>query len=79
MGKLADIFEHRRLILFDMAYQGFGTNLENDAFPIRLFSKRELSLLVANSFSKSMSLYGERIGSLTFCKNSQEKKILKVR
>ena len=46
-----------------MAYQGFGTDLENDAFPIRLFSKRELSLLVANSFSKSMSLYGERIGS----------------
>ena len=73
--KLADIFENRRLIpFFDMAYQGFGTNIENDAFPIRLFSKRELSLLVANSFSKSMSLYGERIGSLNIlCKNSQEK------
>jgi len=73
--KLADIFENRRLIpFFDMAYQGFGTDIENDAFPIRLFSKRELSLLVANSFSKSMSLYGERIGSLNIlCKNSQEK------
>ena len=73
--KLADIFENRRLIpFFDMAYQGFGTNLENDAFPIRLFSNRELSLLVANSFSKSMSLYGERIGALNIlCKSSKKK------
>jgi aromatic-amino-acid transaminase len=73
--KLADIFEDRRLIpFFDMAYQGFGSDLETDAFPIRLFSDRELSLLVANSFSKSMSLYGERIGALNIlCKNLQEK------
>jgi len=73
--KLADIFENRRLIpFFDMAYQGFGIDLKNDAFPIKLFSKKELSLLVANSFSKSMSLYGERIGALNIlCKNLQEK------
>ena len=57
-----------------MAYQGFGIDLKNDAFPIKLFSKKELSLLVANSFSKSMSLYGERIGALNIlCKNLQEK------
>ena len=73
--KLADIFENRRLIpFFDMAYQGFGNDLEKDAFPIRLFSNRKISLLVANSFSKSMSLYGERIGALNIlCKNLLEK------
>ena len=79
--KLADIFENRRLIpFFDMAYQGFGINIKNDAFPIRLFSERELSLLAANSFSKSMSPYGERIGALNiFVKMYKKKIISKVR
>ena len=50
----------------DFAYQGFAEGPEPDAYAIRLFAESGLSFLVAQSFSKSFSLYGERIGSLTF-------------
>ncbi|VFR41644.1 Aspartate aminotransferase [plant metagenome] len=49
----------------DMAYQGFGDGLEEDALAARLFAEAGVDFLVASSFSKSFSLYGERIGALT--------------
>lgn len=49
----------------DMAYQGFADNITEDAQVVRLFAQSGLSFLVSNSFSKSFSLYGERIGALT--------------
>ncbi|WP_354683715.1 amino acid aminotransferase [Cupriavidus necator] len=57
----------------DMAYQGFGAGLEDDAFAIRELVAQEVPCLVANSFSKNFSLYGERCGGLSvFCNTAGE-------
>ena len=59
--------------LLDIAYQGFDRGLEEDAFSIRLFAESGISFLVSSSFSKSFSLYGERVGGLTVvCQNADE-------
>jgi len=55
----------------DLAYQGFGDGIEEDAYALRALAAardrdgRPLAFFVANSFSKSMSLYGERCGALS--------------
>ncbi len=49
----------------DMAYQGFGDGIEEDAAALRLFADSGLSFFVSSSFSKSFSLYGERVGALS--------------
>jgi aromatic-amino-acid transaminase len=55
----------RGLVPFlDIAYQGFGDGLDPDGSAVRRFAQSGLPLFVATSFSKSFSLYGERIGSL---------------
>src|SRR5882762_7323714 len=60
------IVAERRLIPFlDFAYQGFGDGVEEDAQVARRFAQELPALLVAMSFSKSFSLYGERVGSLS--------------
>ena len=51
--------------LLDMAYQGFGRGLDEDALAPRLFAEAGLDCLVATSFSKNFSLYGERVGALS--------------
>lgn len=64
--QLAEVWLERRFVaLFDLAYQGFGVGLEEDAFAIRAFAKRGKELLVASSFSKNFGLYNERVGALT--------------
>ncbi len=56
----------RGLIAFiDLAYQGYGDGIDADAFAVRAAADAGLSFFVANSFSKSMSLYGERAGALS--------------
>lgn len=63
---LLDVIVERGLTpLLDIAYQGFDKGLDEDASSIRLFAKAGISFLVSSSFSKSFSLYGERIGGLT--------------
>ncbi|MFZ6689114.1 aromatic amino acid transaminase [Undibacterium sp. SXout11W] len=63
---LVPVLKERELIAFlDLAYQGYGDGIEEDAYAIRLLADQGLSFLVANSFSKSMSLYGERCGALS--------------
>ncbi len=63
--ELAAVFRERSLLaFFDIAYQGFGEGLEEDAFAIRHFAENRIPLLVASSFSKNFSLYGERCGAL---------------
>ena len=64
--KLADIVIEKKLYpFFDSAYQGFASgDLENDAFAIRMFAKKKICFLLAQSFAKNMGLYGERIGAL---------------
>jgi len=60
------IVAERRLIPFlDFAYQGFGDGVEEDAQVARRFAQALPLVLVAMSFSKSFSLYGERVGSLS--------------
>lgn len=65
-SEIVGLCKKQRLIPFlDMAYQGFGDGLANDAWPIRAMTDAGLSLLVSNSFSKNFSLYGERCGGLS--------------
>ncbi len=53
------------LPFFDVAYQGFATgSLEEDAYAPRYFAERGLELFVAQSYSKNLGLYAERIGAL---------------
>ena len=60
------VCESRRLVPFlDIAYQGFGDGIEPDAEAVRRFTAAGLDLLVSSSFSKSFSLYGERVGALS--------------
>jgi aromatic-amino-acid transaminase len=56
----------RRLVpLIDMAYQGFATSLEADGAAVRAFAAAGIPVFVTTSFSKTFSLYGERIGALS--------------
>ena len=64
--ELIPVLKARELLPFlDLAYQGYGEGIEEDAFAIRAMADAGLSFFVANSFSKSMSLYGERCGALS--------------
>ena len=57
----------RGLVPFlDLAYQGFAEGLEADGAAVRAFAASGMSFVVASSFSKSFSLYGERVGAVTF-------------
>lgn len=63
--EIAEVCISKGLIpFFDLAYLGFGAGLDEDAKPMRLFAQKGLSFLVACSFSKNLSLYGERTGVL---------------
>lgn len=64
----------RGLIPFlDIAYQGFGDNLDDDAYAIRAMANAGVSFFVSNSFSKNLSFYGERCGGLSVvCKDAEE-------
>lgn len=63
---LVPILRERELLPFlDLAYQGYGDGIEADAFAPRLLADEQISFLIANSFSKSMSVYGERCGALS--------------
>ncbi|CAB3813404.1 Aromatic-amino-acid aminotransferase [Achromobacter aegrifaciens] len=62
---LTELFARQGLIpFFDLAYQGFGLGLDADAEPIRAMARAGVECLVASSFSKNFSLYGERCGAL---------------
>jgi aromatic-amino-acid transaminase len=63
----------RGLIPFlDFAYQGFGEGLVTDAAAVRRFADTGIPVFVSSSFSKSLSLYGERVGSLSVVAQSGE-------
>ena len=64
--ELIPVLQARQLLPFlDLAYQGYGDGIEEDCFAIRALAEAGLSFFVANSFSKNMSLYGERGGGLS--------------
>jgi len=56
----------------DMAYQGFGHGITEDGAVIQKFVDAGLTCFVSTSFSKSFSLYGERVGALSVLCESQE-------
>jgi len=72
--QVIDALKAGKLIPFlDIAYQGFGDGLDEDAFAIRELTAAGVSFFVSNSFSKNLSFYGERCGGLSVvCQDAEE-------
>ena len=72
--ELIPLLQQRGLIAYlDLAYQGFGDGIEQDAYAVRALAASGASFFIANSFSKSMSVYGERCGALSVvCADAQQ-------
>ena len=74
-AKICEVVKARgHIALFDSAYQGYATgDPEADAFSVRYFVKEGVSCVLAQSFSKNMGLYGERVGCASVvCASSEE-------
>jgi aromatic-amino-acid transaminase len=64
--QIVRVVGERNLVPFlDMAYQGFAEGIEADSAAVRAFAQAGRPFLISSSFSKSFSLYGERVGALT--------------
>jgi aromatic-amino-acid transaminase len=71
--RVLEIVKSRELVPFlDIAYQGFADGIEADGAAVRQFAAACSPVFVASSFSKSFSLYGERIGALSVATASAE-------
>ena len=72
--QVIEVVKSRGLTPFlDMAYQGFGHGIKEDGAVVGKFVAAGLSFLVSTSFSKSFSLYGERVGALSVvCQDKEE-------
>ncbi len=75
---LIPVLRERRLMPYlDLAYQGFGDGIAEDAYAVRALADAGLTFFVANSFSKSMSVYGERCGALSaVCASAAEAQLV---
>jgi aromatic-amino-acid transaminase len=73
-AQVVDVVKARGLVAFlDMAYQGFGAGIAEDGAVIGQFLDSGVDFFVATSFSKSFSLYGERVGALSVvCASADE-------
>jgi aromatic-amino-acid transaminase len=72
-GAVLELVRLRGLLPFlDFAYQGFAEGLEDDAYAARLFARAMSPVFLSSSFSKSFSLYGERVGALSVVTSSPE-------
>jgi aspartate aminotransferase len=70
--KVIDVLAERDLVPFiDVAYQGFGDSLDQDAYGIRQAVKRLPEVLIASSCSKNFGMYRERTGSITVVTQSE--------
>src|SRR4030088_241214 len=68
-----EVVDGRGLVPFlDLAYQGFGDGLDQDALAARLFAGATSPVFLSSSFSKSFSLYGERVGAFSVVAGSDE-------
>jgi aromatic-amino-acid transaminase len=76
--QLIPVLKRRELIAYlDLAYQGYGDGIDEDAYAVRAMASSGASCVVANSFSKSMSVYGERCGALSVvCPNAREAELV---
>ncbi len=75
---LIPVLRERELLPYlDMAYQGYGDGIFEDAFAVRAMAASGLRFFIANSFSKSMSVYGERCGALSVaCADAAEAELV---
>ena len=63
---VTDLIVERELLPFiDIAYQGFASDLEEDAYPVRLMFENVPEMIVASSCSKNFGLYRDRLGALS--------------
>lgn len=70
---IALVVEKQLIPFMDIAYQGFGDGLDEDAYAIRAMTDAGVSFFVSNSFSKNLSFYGERCGGLSIiCQSADE-------
>ncbi len=72
--QVLELIKSRELFAFiDFAYQGFGVGPDEDAAAIRKFADAGINFMCASSYSKSLGLYGERVGSLSLvCQDEEE-------
>ena len=72
--QVVSVVKTNKLVAFlDMAYQGFAYGLAEDGAAVQKFVDAGLTFFVSTSFSKSFSLYGERVGALSvLCENKEE-------
>ena len=71
--EIVALCQKKDLIPFlDMAYQGFADGIDPDGAAVRLFAQSGLSFFVSSSFSKSFSLYGERVGALSIITGNRD-------
>lgn len=71
--QLIEVLREKDHIPFvDIAYQGFGDGIEEDAAAVRLFAETGMTFFVSSSFSKSFSLYGERVGALSIVTGNRD-------
>ena len=75
--KVLKIVQEKKILpFFDMAYQGFATgDINKDAFAVRLFANTGMNMVVSQSFSKNLGLYGERIGCLSVLTQNDEENL----
>ena len=75
--KVLEIVKKKKILpFFDMAYQGFASaDIDEDAYAVRLFANEGLDMVLCQSFSKNLGLYGERIGCLSFLAQNEEQKM----
>jgi len=72
-AEVVEVCKSRNLVPFlDMAYQGFADGIDQDAVAVRQFVQSGLSFVISSSFSKSFSLYGERVGALSIVTASKD-------
>jgi len=76
--QLIPVLRERELLSYlDLAYQGYGAGIVEDAFAVRALAGAGVVFFIANSFSKSMSLYGERAGALSVvCADAAEAELV---
>jgi aromatic-amino-acid transaminase len=71
--QIVSVVTERGLVPFlDLAYQGFADGIEADGAAVRAFAASGAEFFVASSFSKSFSLYGERVGALSIVTRSAD-------
>lgn len=74
--KISELIKKQKVIpFFDLAYQGLGSSIDEDAWPVRYFASQDHEMFVAYSYSKNFGLYGERVGALSWQMPNQESSV----